>query len=91
MNKISSHVKHVANRFLSSAIKHEKEVIYAANNREDTREFTVFGDGTWKKCGFDFLFDWVLYWNSCTIQRAKIGKINLRLCRVQIPICTLHL
>lgn len=55
IKKMFSKIKNVAERFLSSAIKEEKNAACEANNLEDTSELTVSGDGTWKKRGFSSL------------------------------------
>lgn len=56
MKNICSFVANVTSKFLTSAIKEEKEETCTSNNLQDTCELTVSGDGTWKKRGFSSLY-----------------------------------
>lgn len=56
VNKMASKIRNVTERFLSSAVREEKNATCKANNLKDTSELTVSGDGTWKKRGFSSLY-----------------------------------
>jgi hypothetical protein len=41
---------------ISKAVHEEKELISASDSNDSPTDFTVSGDGTWKKRGFNLLF-----------------------------------
>ncbi|XP_044588451.1 uncharacterized protein LOC123267711 isoform X2 [Cotesia glomerata] len=46
----------IYNLIISKAVKEENELITASDSNADPTHFTVSGDGTWKKRGFNSLF-----------------------------------
>lgn len=56
LNNLHIAASAVYNRVISKAVEEEKELLLASDPEANPTHFTVSGDGTWKKRGFNSLF-----------------------------------